>query len=560
MSLSEQDIKQKFRIACCAKITEAGSIEVQIPSESLTQVQQLLVAGVQPEVDLNPLVGKYLITLSKPSLLDPRPDLERLVEALRAEFHLPELKTEYLALTRLPYALREGAWEVTATISKDGVITWVEAGQTNGRLYGFAIDVGTTKLAGYLVDLKSAAVLAKASVSNPQTAFGSDVISRISYASKGASELAELQCMVIDASNTLIRECCVGANIEPREVFHVVMVGNTAMHHLFLGIPPKYVALSPYTPVLRSSFQTNANRIGILGNPGCLLSALPCVAGFVGADAVADVLATQIHKSRSMVLLIDIGTNTEIILGDERRLICCSAPSGPAFEGAQIAHGMRAEVGAIERVWIDQKTLEAEYSTIGGEKARGVCGSGVVDAIAGMRRAGLINLSGRISPEANSLRLRKTNGLMEYVLAWKEETQTEHDIVITQQDVEEIKLAKAAIYAGTSILTRHLNVDTEDITRLFVAGAFGTYVDPYSARAIGMYPDVPLGRISFVGNTAGAGARMVLLSEEQGTEAQRIAETMEYVELAADKDFPKAFTDSLYIPHRNAENQPRSTG
>jgi uncharacterized 2Fe-2S/4Fe-4S cluster protein (DUF4445 family) len=555
MSLSEQDIQQKFRIACCAKVIEAGPINVKIPSESLAQVQQLLVAGVQPEVELRPLVAKYFIKLPKPSLLDPRPDLERLVGALRSKFHLSELKIEYLALTRLPDVLRDAAWEVTATISQNYIITWVEAGQTDRYLYGFAIDVGTTKLAGYLVDLKSGSVLAKASMPNPQAAFGSDVISRISYSSKGTDELAELQRIVIGASNNLIRECCASANLEPRGVSHIVVVGNTAMHHLFLGISPKYVALSPYTPVLRAPFQTRADQIGILGNPGCLLNALPCVAGFVGADAVADVLAVQVHKSKSIELLIDIGTNTEIVLGDERRLICCSAPSGPAFEGAQITHGMRAEVGAIERVWIDQKTLEAEYSTIGGERARGICGSGVVDAIAGMRRAGIINVRGRISPEANSKRVRKTNGFMEYVLAWKEETQTGREIVLTQQDIEEVKLAKGAIYAGISILTRRLSIDSEDITRLFLAGAFGTYVDPFSARAIGMYPDIALGRISFVGNTAGAGARMALLSKDRWAEAQRIAETMEYVELAADKDFQKTFTDSLYIPHRNSENQ-----
>lgn len=558
MSLSERDIQQGFRIACCARITREGQISVQVPPESLAQVQQLLVAGVQPEVNLDPIVEKHFVSLPKSSLSDARPDLERLIEALRGECNIPRLKPEYQVLTELPEAIRQDGWQLTATISRDdGTIISIQPGQTANRLYGFAIDVGTTKLAGYLVDLHSGAVLSKASKTNPQIMFGSDVITRISYVSSGNVALAKLQTTVIQATNELIQECCSQVNVEPKEVCHVVMVGNTAMHHLFLGIPPKYVALSPYTPVLRASLRTNANQIGIAANPGCILTALPCVAGFVGADAVADVLATQIHKSSSLALLLDIGTNTEIILGDKTRLICCSAPSGSAFEGAQIKHGMRGEVGAIERVSIDPTSLEAEYSTIGGEKPRGVCGSGIVDTVASMRRANIINVSGRIRLETNAKRVRKTNGIAEYVLAWKEETQTGRDIVITQQDIEEIKLAKAAIFSGICILAKHLSVGTEEITRLFVAGAFGTYVDPYSARAIGMYPDISLGLISFVGNTAGSGARMVLLSREKGLEAQRIAESMQYIELAADPDFRRAFTDSLYIPHRNAQQDSR---
>ena len=552
MSLSDHDIQQGFRIACCARILHPGPISVQIPPESLAQVQQLLVAGVQPEVELDPLVEKHLVTLPRSSLSDSSPDLERLTETLRRECNLQRLKAEYSALLELPEAIRDGAWKVTATIARDEeIITWIDAGDTTEQLYGFAIDVGTTKLAGYLVDLKSGTVVARASKTNPQVVFGSDVITRISYATKGKGELAELQRSVIEATNELIRECCVAASAQLREVFHVVMVGNTAMHHLFLGIPPKYVALSPYTPVMRASFQTKASQVGVAANPGCLLSCLPCVAGFVGADAVADVLATQIHESTALALLVDIGTNTEIVLGDRKRLICCSAPSGSAFEGAQIKHGMRGEVGAIERVAIDID-LRPDYSTIGGEKPRGICGSGIVDAIAGMRHAGIINLAGRISPDIRSERLRRTDGIAEYVIAWKDETQTGRDIVITQRDIEEIKLAKAAIYSGVTILAKHLQVDVKKITKLFVAGAFGTYVDPYSARAIGMYPDIPLGRISFVGNTAGSGARMVLLSRRKGVEAQKIADSLEYVELASDQEFRRAFTDALYIPHRNA--------
>ena len=549
MSLSDTDIEQGFRIACCARIRAPGSITIQIPPESIAEAQQLLTAGIQPTVKLSPILEKQFLKLPQASLTDFRPDIERLIEVLRKQSKLPRLQPGYAALKELPEAMREGKWNVTVTLTNDGLITWIDAGRTDNRLYGFALDVGTTKLAGYLVDLKSGILLGKASMTNPQIEYGADVITRITYASKGHEKLAELQRQVINSANALIRECCTQAAVEQEEIFHVVIVGNTAMHHIFLGIPPKYVSLAPYTPVLRS-FQTYAAEVGVKTNPGCLLTALPCVAGFVGADAIADILATEIHKSESLALLVDIGTNTEIILGDKRRLISCSSPSGPAFEGGQIKHGMRAEIGAIEKVWIDPSTLDAEYSTIGGMKPRGLCGSAVIDAVASMRRTGILDLDGRIVPNTGSNRVRPENGSSEYVVAWKEETQIGRDIVITQHDIEEIKLAKAAVHSGIIILAKHLTVRVEDIRRVFVAGAFGTYVDPYSARTIGMYPDIPLGRISFVGNTAGSGARMALLSKEKYMEAQKIAEALEYLELAVDPDFPKEFMDSLYIPHK----------
>jgi len=549
MSLSPSDIDQGFRIACCATITNPGSISLQIPLESLVEAQQLVVAGVQPTVDSDPLVKKYHVKLPKSSLTQPKPDLERLLEVLRVECGLSRLRIGFAALKELPEAVRRGNWSVTATATSDGLITWVDSGRTTERLYGFAVDIGTTKLAGYLVDLKKGVTVANASMINPQMDFGADVVSRIVYASKGGNELKELQNRVVEATGSLIHECCAKAKVEPNDVFQVVIVGNTAMHHIFLGISPKYVALAPYTAALGSCYQTYASEVGLSCNPGCLLDALPCVAGFVGADAVADILATEIHKASELELLVDIGTNTEIVLGDRKRLVSCSSPSGPAFEGAHVKYGMRADRGAIERVWIDPNTWEAEYRTIGGVKPRGICGSGIIDAIASMRRAGIIDNEGRISPKRDSKRVRLLKKA-EYVVSWRTENQISQDIVITQQDIEEIKLAKAAVHSGVTVLINHLKVHVEDIERIFVAGAFGTYVDPYSARTIGMYPNIHLGRISFVGNTAGSGARMALLSKKKRTEAQKIAENLEYVELAADPQFQTEFVNSLYIPHR----------
>ena len=555
MSISQTDIESGFRISCCARITGLGSISIHIPPESLPEAQQLLIAGIQPKVEPKPFLTKHFLSLRRGSLTDFRSDFQRVTDALKLRTKVSELRPSYVALKELPEVLRKGEWDVTVTLADDGLVTWVDAGETEDRLFGFALDVGTTKLAGYLVDLRSGAVLGTASMLNPQIPHGEDVISRIAYASKSREQLLDLQRKVVQATNSLIRQCCAQAAIAPEEIVYIVVVGNTAMHHLFLGISPKYVALAPYPAVLRSAFRTYASEVGVTANPGCLLSALPCVAGFVGADAIADILATRVHESRSLVLLVDIGTNTEIILGDQNRLLSCSSPSGPAFEGAHIQNGMRAELGAIERVWINYDSLDAEYSTIGDKKPRGLCGSAVVDAIACMRRVGLINVEGRIIEKKGSKRIRSHNGLREYVIAWKEETQTGRDIVITQHDVEEIKLAKAAVHSGIVVLAKLLNVQLTSVSRMFVAGAFGTYLDPYNARTLGMYPNIPLDRISFVGNTAGSGARMALMSKNEYSVAQKLAETLEYVELAANPQFQREFIDSLYIPHKTARKE-----
>jgi len=283
---------------------------------------------------------------------------------------------------------------------------------------------------------------------------------------------------------------------------------------------------------------------------------LPTIAGFVGGDAVADVLATEIYGADEISMLIDIGTNTEIVLGNKDTLLACSCASGPAFEGAHIKHGMRAISGAIEHVWIDPDTFEAGYKTIGDEEPRGLCGSAIIDAVAEMLKTGLIDSSGRFNMKKDVRRLRRNEGSVEFVIAWREETLNAYDIVVTQSDVREIQLAKAAIYTGTSILMKHRKVKPDDIQRIYLAGAFGNYVDPQNAKIIGMYPDVPLERVKFVGNTAGSGARMTLLSTDARRKAEDLAKRIEYVELGADPNFQNEFLKATYLPHREMERFP----
>ena len=554
MSLSEEELAAGYRLACCALLNREGTTVVDVPPESRVEQQRLLVAGIETAVSRNPSVKKFLIHLSQPSLENIKSDAETLLEGL-IDQRRPKLRIGFDALIQLPIAIREGHWTITATLRDEQEVICVEPGDTTNRTYGLAVDVGSTKIAAYLLDLNEGKVVATASSPNPQIPYGEDIISRVSYASKDEKNLKQLQGVVIACINKLLRETCEKAGVNFSEVYDAVLVGNTVMHHLFLGISPRFVALSPYPPAVSSSISVRAKDIGLKTNPAANVYVPPNVAGFVGADAVADVLATEICKSKSLSIMIDIGTNTEIVLGNDQRTISCSCASGPAFEGGHIEFGMRAEPGAIENVYVDPSNLEPGFKTVGDARPRGICGSGIVDAVAAMLKSGIINRYGLIDTKLTSPRIRK-NGVPQYVLSWKEENDVGHDIAVTQRDVQEIQLAKAAIYSGATILMKHLHVEPREIQKVFLAGAFGTYVDPQSAVIVGMYPDVPLERVHFVGNAAGSGARMALLSREVREDSDRIVQQIEYVELAADPSFQREFTEALQLPHKDLTRFP----
>jgi uncharacterized 2Fe-2S/4Fe-4S cluster protein (DUF4445 family) len=554
--LSEEEIKKGYRLACLTIIIKKGKIIVEVPLESRVGYQRLLIKGIEKKVLLNPAISKIDLELKKPTLDDVKADVHRIFEKLK-ELGINAKRIDYEALRKSPYSLREKNWKVSIITWKNEEIIDIEPFDKLENPYGFAIDIGSTKLAGYLLDLKTGKLLATSSAMNPQIPYGEDIISRITYAMDDEKKLQELHELVRNELNRLIEDACSKANITPDKVYEVVAVGNTAMHHIFLKIPPKYVSLSPYPAVVQSSLDFKARDLGIRINKGGYVHTLPCIAGFVGADAVADILSTEIHKSKSMAMTIDIGTNTEIIVGNEERILACSAASGPAFEGAHIKYGMRASNGAIEKVWIDPYSLEVEYKTINNEMPKGLCGSGIVDAIAEMLKTGILDKKGKINTSLNSSRIKIKNGIPEFVIAWRDETSINEDISITQADVREIQLAKAAIFTGTSILLKHLKISPESLERIFLAGAFGTYINPQSARILGLYPDIPLDRIKFVGNTAGSGARMALLSLNVRKEAEEIVNKIEYIELANDPEFKDEFLKAMYFPHMEIERFPR---
>ena len=551
--LDKRKAGKNYRLACVTKFY--GDVVVFVPEESRGGEQIILKEGVEVSITINPAVRKYYLELPKPHLKDDLGDFERILNALKKDYGIENVEIDYEVLKKLPTVLRESGWKVTVTIWNDREIIDVEPGYRAENVYGLAVDIGTTTVVGYLTDLRTGKVVAVDSMMNPQVAYGEDVMSRITYAMQNPDGLEVLNKKIVDGINQILENVCKEAGIKPEEVSEVTIVGNTAMHHIFLKIYPEYLAMAPYVPAIHHSHDVKARDVGLKIARGGNVHVLPIEAGWVGADNVAVLIATEPYKRDEMCLVIDIGTNGEIVLGNRERLLSCSAAAGPALEGAHIKYGMRAATGAIERIRIDPETFEPEYKTIGNAPPRGICGSGIIDAAAELYRVGIVKKNGRFNLDLDTPRVRVVDGEPEYVIAWANETAIGHDIVITQKDIREIQLAKGAMCAGAHILMKEMGVDSVD--RVIVAGAFGNYIDKVSALIIGLVPDVPLDRIESVGNAAGVGARLALISREKRREANEIARKVEHVKLAVHPSFEKEFSMAMYFPHMDRKRYPR---
>ncbi|MEM1569844.1 MAG: ASKHA domain-containing protein [Candidatus Bathyarchaeia archaeon] len=540
LKLLSEKLSSGFRLACQTKTLE--DVEVEIPVENIVHFHKVAIEGLESPVVVNPAVKEAVVEVRKPSLSDLKSDWDRVLEALKAEsYTAPPVKV----LRKLPSVLRESGWSIRVLYHRDvGVLDALPVGGVKG-VYGLALDIGTTKLVAYLVNLKTGETEAVKSMLNPQISFGEDIISRITYASD-YGRTAQLQRAVVEGINQLTEAVCKAVNISPQDIYEIVAVGNTAMHHILLGIPPKTLGLAPFTPVIGSSINIKASEIGLNVNESGNLYLPPVVAGFVGADAVADVLATRMYESSEPCAVVDIGTNTEIILNDGRDLYACSCASGPAFEGARIKHGMRAGLGAIETVYIDSEAVK--YSVIGGVKPIGICGSGVVDALASLLDTGLLSRNGRFNVSKAPNLFIKSDGDYEFVVASSEESGNGYAITITQRDVREIQLAKSAIATGLTLLLRDAGVSVEKLSRIYLAGSFGSYINPRSAIRIGLLPNIDLSRVKSVGNTAGMGAKMCLISYEERVKAEDLAKRIKFVEFYIKPDFTKTFLGNLNFP------------
>jgi uncharacterized 2Fe-2S/4Fe-4S cluster protein (DUF4445 family) len=526
-----------FRLACQTRAL--GDVRVDVPPDSITAPQRVQIEGRERPVEFDPTVRVFDVTLAPPSLGDLRADTTRLRAALQRQGK-GRVEFDHDVLRQLSVLLRENDWRVRIVAKGDEVIAVMPADVSP---LGLAVDVGTTKLAAYLVDLESGEALAATGAMNPQIAYGEDVMARIAYAMEGRER--ELQHVLVDKLNGLVGELCAQAGRERLEIAEAVLVGNTCMHHLALGLPVTSLGLAPYVPVLSDACDVKARDMGLSVAPGASVHLLPNIAGFVGADHVAMILATAIHETGEITVGLDIGTNTEIVLAVGGRLLSCSCASGPAFEGAHIRDGMRAAPGAVERVRLVGERVE--YQTIDDAPPVGICGSGILDGVAEMLRVGVLQSSGALV-EGSHPRVRGAGRPAEFLVVPAGERGAPRDLAITRKDVNEIQLAKAAIRAGVEVLLGEAGLEAEQVERVVVAGAFGTYLSVGSALAIGMFPPLPRERFVQVGNAAGMGARLALVSRRCREAAGEIARRVEYVELTTHPRFVERYTAALALP------------
>jgi len=537
-SFSPQELRDGYRLTCQTYIT--SDCQVQIPLESVTTPQRIQVEGLEVSVHREPCVSSYHIQASSPSLSDLQADEERIIETLNHQYKLHCNSIDINVLRNISSLLRSWNWEAQVSLRGSEVIA---INSWPSHQLGLAIDLGTTKVAGYLLDISSGKTLTSEGMMNPQISYGEDIISRISYAMESRAKAIKLQQVVVKVLNQLTANLCRKTNTKLEEILEAVIVGNTAMHHLLLHLPIEGLAVSPFVPAVRRALDIKARDIGLCIAPGAYVHLLPNIAGFVGADHVAMLLATEeAWKDEGLVIALDIGTNTEVSLIDNGEISSVSCASGPAFEGAHIKDGMRAANGAIERLQLinDQIT----YETIGGLPPVGLCGSGILDAIAQLYLADVINKDGRISSHP---RVRMHEKQREFVLISQEERGSSPAITITQKDVREIQLAKGAIRSGIKVLLQEKGYLEKEIKKVIIAGAFGSYIDVGSAVTIGMLPRLPLDHFQQVGNAAGIGAKLVLLSISKRVEAQDIASRVSYIELATTPHFEEIFSQAIYL-------------
>ncbi|MGD8599401.1 MAG: ASKHA domain-containing protein [Anaerolineae bacterium] len=542
---SFEELAEGYRLAC--RTMPRSDCKVRVPPESLTTPQRTQVEGDELQVDPEPPVQTYPVAVPGPSLDDLRADATRLVDALAGQHGVGATSFDIAALRQLPRRLRECTWQVQAAVRNGEIVAVLPE---PAQVVGLAVDLGTTKIAAYLVELTSGQTLASRGIMNPQIAYGEDVVARMAYAQRAPAQASRMQALVVDALNQALSEMCAETGVETEQVIEAVVVGNTAMHHLFLHLPVEQLARAPYVPAVGAALDIKARELGLQIAPGAYVHLLPNIAGYVGADHVAMLLATQVAQTQDQVILaIDIGTNTEVCLTNHGTMVSTSCASGPAFEGAHIRHGMRAANGAIERLRLSDGHIE--YQTIGGAPPVGLCGSGILDVLAQLVVAGVVDANGRMGEHPRVRAIDgdpSRHGTREFVLVSEEEQRGEHPaITFTQKDVRELQLAKGAMRTGIETLLATSGLEAEDIEQVIIAGAFGTYIDVESAITIGMLPSLPLDRFRQVGNAAGIGAKLALISKSKRREAQEMRQRIDYVELATDPGFIKNFSQAMYL-------------
>lgn len=557
--LSESQLAKGYRLGCETRVMD-GDVTVFVPPKSRIEQGVIMTEGRSMEFQRRPAARRYPLEIQSPTLEETLADRERLLSGLSSEYDVDISTVDRLGLCSLPNTMRsvseaDGTLHCTPVIFAETELLTVYPGRKE-PIYGVAVDVGTTTLACYLANLDTGEICATTSRLNPQISHGGDIISRVEFAQRGQKERTSIHREIAEAVNEMIGEVAGEVDISRGEILDAVFVGNTAMHHLFLEIETKPVTVAPYIPGAHALLEYKAREVDIEINESAYCSWLPVIGGWVGPDFVADLLAANVFERQGTTVYIDIGTNGEIGVSTGDRLLAASAPAGPALEGAEITDGVQAKPGAIERVSVSNETWEPTITVIGETSPIGICGSGLLDAVAQLFEVGAISRRGRLcEPEENPKRIRdREDGEREFVLVEGKESDHGEEIVISQADIREIQHAKAAIQTGTNLLLDVADVETVD--QLVMAGGFGNSIDPESAGLLGLFPETRVEEVEFLGNTAGYGALYALLDTEARKTAAAIVEEAEYVELAALDGFHDAFLEALFIPHRDIDRYP----
>ncbi|UWG97679.1 ASKHA domain-containing protein [Dehalobacter sp. DCM] len=574
--ITTADIDQGYVLACCSKIT--GDITVEVPRSQESAFTTMKVEGFEGTNDPDILKGiielaetnriqfdspvqKTYMELDLPTLDDNISDWDRIKRHLLKNSDFNEVSCGLSVLKLLPQIIRHKDFKVTLTylVENDhGIrVINVESGDTTDRLYGVAIDIGTTSVAAFLVDLCTGKILAKASSGNAQIKYGADVITRIIHSTR-KNGLQELQHAVInDTINPLLNKMRKELHLSNNDISVIVASGNTTMMHLLLGVYPDYLRREPYIPAFLTSEFIKASELGLKAHAESLLYILPSVSSYVGGDITAGVLASGLWAEDQNVLFMDLGTNGEIVFGNKDFLLTCACSAGPAFEGGEISSGMRASSGAIENVRIDRRTLDPAIEIIDNQKPLGICGSGIIDAIAEMYRTGVIDSRGKLNRNMATPRIRFDEyDIGEYVLAFKEEWQIPNDITITEIDLENFIRAKGAVYSAVAVLLNSMGIDYSGIDKIYIAGGIGTNIDMVNAITIGLFPDLPVEKFKYLGNSSLLGSYLTLRSQDARLKAEEIASQMTYLELSADSSYMGEFISACFLPHTEMERFP----
>ncbi|MFX0032077.1 MAG: ASKHA domain-containing protein [Candidatus Hodarchaeota archaeon] len=563
--LNQHELKEKLRLACQIKInpdkleliekSPTPQITISLPEELLIEDFKILTSGIAKEIGLSPNIRKVHIRIKKASLDNPTPLLDGILIALRNKNKLKYYSVELEVLKNLPLLMQEDNNDLVITLLDEHKIIHCELGNTIEETYGVAFDIGTTTIVGYLMNLYNGKTYAVASMLNPQTAYGEDVVTRITFVKNNEEGLKTLNSIVVEALNKLVLKLCNEAKINPNQIYEISIVGNSVMHHIFLGISPISIGLSPYVPVIKQGLNFSPYELNLNTFPQGNVYILPLIAGFVGADTIGVILSSNIDKESDLTLALDIGTNGEIIIGNRKVLVTASCAAGSALEGAHIKDGMRASGGAIDSIKIDPKSFDVSFTTIKNRKPIGICGSGLVDAVAELLKSKLLTRSGNFNKSLIELdRFQQKNGKLEFIIAQKYETSNGREITLSQKDIREIQMAKAAFFSGTKLIIDYLKKKYDQeckISQIFLAGAFGNYINKESAKFIGMIPDINSDKIFQIGNAAGIGAKHCLINKELRTKANIMLKTIDYLEIALEPNFQREYTEAMYFPHFN---------